>query len=79
MNEYLHFDKMITPTVVKSLFWLFVVGIVIAAIVTMFNSFWQGLAILVFGPLLVRIYAEMLLVLFQMNNNLTEIKNSLKK
>lgn len=76
MNEYLSFQKMISPIIIKALFWLCILGVVIYGLVTIFGgSFFMGLLILIVGPLVIRIYCELLIVLFQINNTLTEIKN----
>lgn len=38
-----------------------------------------GFIILIFGPIVVRIYAEILVVIFRINETLTEISQSLRK
>jgi len=76
MGEYLSFDKLITPTLVKILFWLLLAIVVLVALGDMFSGyFWRGLAILVLGPLGVRVYCEVIIVIFQINNLLTEIRD----
>jgi hypothetical protein len=79
MQEYLHFKKMITPSVIQVLFWIAVVAVVISGLAEMDNSVLGGLAIVILGPLAVRVYAEMLMVLFQISNTLSEIKTELTK
>jgi hypothetical protein len=72
--EYLTFRRLITPSLVQIVFWLGLVFIVIIGLGTMFTwSFWQGLAILVLGPLVLRIYCEIVIVLFRINNTLTDM------
>jgi hypothetical protein len=66
---------MITPIIIQVIFWLGVIVFAIAALVSMGQSFLLGLALLVVGPLCVRIYCELLIVLFRINDTLTEIKN----
>ena len=78
MNEYLSFRKMITPLIIQILFWLGIVVIVISAIAAMFSGqggFFQGLLLLVFGTLGWRIYCELIMVFFQMNGALQEIRD----
>ena len=89
MEDFLKFRKMITPTIIQILFWVGVAGTVIAALVTMAMSFGSygggavsflgGLVMLVLGPVFVRIYCELLILFFRMNETLTEIKNGLSK
>ena len=75
MQEYLSFRKMITPVFIQVIFWLAVAIIVIAAIVQMSNgNVGTGLATLIVGPLIARIYAEILIVLFRMNDSLSDIR-----
>jgi hypothetical protein len=74
MDEYLNFRRLITPSLVQIVFWLGLVFILIIGLGTMFTwSFWQGLAMLVLGPLVLRIYCEIVIVLFRINNTLTDM------
>ena len=93
MREFLTFKRMITPILIQVAFWLAVVLIVIVGLITIFGGLIQigrdavtglggavgGILIIVFGPLVARIYAEILIVLFRMNETLTEISDSLSK
>ncbi len=78
MNEYLTFRKMITPAIIQVLFWLGLITVVISGIAAMFNpqgGFWAGLMILVFGSIGWRVYCELIIVFFQMNSALGEIRD----
>ena len=89
LKDFLSFRKMITPVIIQVLFWVGAVGTVIAALVTMVSSltrygsgaggFFGGLVMLVIGPVLVRVYCELLILLFRINETLTEIKSDLSK
>lgn len=74
MREYLTFRKMITPVVIQVVFWIGIVGVVVAGIVQLTQNFIGGIAIIVLGPLAVRVYAEILIVLFEMNAALQDIR-----
>ena len=88
-NDFLSFKKMITPTIIKIIFWIGMAGAVIGALVMMGSSFGRygsgiggffgGLIALVVGPVIVRVYCELLILLFRMNDTLTEINKNLKK
>jgi hypothetical protein len=87
-GEFLAFRKMITPVIIQIVFWVGVViciisGLVaIAAAMTPYGSGYTviiGLLYIFIGPLLVRIYCELLILFFRMNESLTEIKNDLKR
>lgn len=86
MNDFLTFRKMITPMIIQVLFWIGAVVSVIAGIIMIIGgasspygggaAVLTGLLLLVLGPLAVRIYCELLIILFRMNETLTEIKNN---
>ena len=80
--EYItSFKKMITPLIIQALYWIGIVAVVIAAFAMMFRrgGFWIGLLYLVLGPIMVRVYAELLIVLFRMHEALNEISDTLKE
>lgn len=76
MNKFLKFEMMIAPIVIQVIFWIAIIGNVIFAFITMFGqSFWLGLAILIFGPIVIRLYCELLIVIFKIFDALNDIKN----
>ena len=77
MEDFLKFRKMITPIVIQILFWIGVVVVVILGIIGLSEDFLSGILMIIFGPLAVRIYAELLMVIFKMNDWLGEISESL--
>ena len=75
MNEYLTFDKFITPIFIQIIFWLGIAGIVILSLMAIVNgAALQGLLMLILGPLIWRMYTELLLVIFKINDNLSAIR-----
>jgi hypothetical protein len=77
VGDYLTFRRMITPVFIQIIFWLAVLAIVIVAIVQIGNGETAGgLVLLVLGPLGARIYAEILIVIFRMNDSLSDIRNA---
>jgi hypothetical protein len=78
MNDFLTFRKMITPLFIQVIFWVGVVGAVIAALITMFHtSFFAGIVALVVLPLFVRIYCELLILFFKIHEELVSIRQAL--
>ncbi len=76
MNEYLTFQKMLTPVVIQIIFWILTVIVILSALTLMFQgSFWYGLMVLIFGPLLVRIYCELMIIMFRIHDCLCEIRD----
>jgi hypothetical protein len=87
MEDFIKFRKMITPLIIQILFWVGVAITVISALWMMGTSFGRfgggagqflgGLIFLVVGPVLVRVYTELLILFFRMNETLTEIRDLL--
>ena len=82
-SNILNFDVMISTKLIKLLYFLALIGVVISAITTMLSrnpltgtsNFVWGLLMLIFGPLAVRIWAELMIVIFNINDNLAKIKD----
>lgn len=90
-RDYLMFRRMITPAIIQIIFWVFVgvavlfgvIG-VFAGLYTMFaQDFLGGLGVVVSSlvmivvmPVVIRIYCEILILLFRMNETLTTIANN---
>ncbi|MBP2257454.1 DUF4282 domain-containing protein [Virgibacillus alimentarius] len=85
-KNFVKFDKMITPTIIKIVFWIGVAFVVIGSVFTIAEgmsyygdpvNIFMGLLMLVVGPLFVRIYCELLIIMFKMYQTLTEVKTLL--
>ena len=77
MNEYLTFDKFITPVIIQILFWIGLACIVLLslwAIVSVPGGALVGLVYLLLGPIIWRIYMELLLVMFKIREELQLIR-----
>jgi hypothetical protein len=74
MGEYLSFRKHYTPGIIHVLFWVLLFANTVEAL---FNGhdFWGGLFTLVVGPVLIRVACELILILFEINDSLTAIRN----
>ena len=90
MNEsgdFLSFRKMITPIIIQILFWLGVIIAIIFGIVSIvygvirsdIPTLLYGLLVLILGPVAVRIYCEILILFFRINETLTEISNKIDR
>ncbi len=85
IRDVLFFDAMLTPKVVTLVYWLLLVTAVIAGLGSMFymgfqymtfGTFVRGLAITVGGAIGARIWCELVIVLFKLNENVQRIANS---
>ena len=76
MKAFLNYEYMITPGILKIISYI---GAVIAIIAGLFTAFtadlFGGLAVAVGGPIVLRIYAELMLVVFQIHTELRTIAN----
>ncbi|QLF93303.1 DUF4282 domain-containing protein [Pseudomonas sp. ABC1] len=76
MRDIFFFDTMITPKIITFIYWLGLLGVLLGGLGAMFSdSFFTGLGVLVFGAIGTRIWCELLIVLFKINENLQKIAN----
>lgn len=74
VKDFLSFKKMITPSVIQIIFWLGVGFCVLGGLYTMFAAdFLSGLVTLLVGPIVIRIYCEIMIIFFRMNQSLHEM------
>ncbi len=82
MNNILSFDKMLTPKIITFVYWLMLLGAIISSLSSMFGSytgftigkFFMGVLYIVGMAVGARIWCELLIVLFKMNEALQEMK-----
>jgi len=83
MESFMSFDRFITPTVIKILYWIALVVVVIAGLVGLITGLVhlslmeivRGLVVIVLGPFAVRIQAELILLSFRIYETLVEIRD----
>ena len=89
VNDFLSLRTMITPTLIR---FLFLAGVALSVLVGLFmvgagmfsswgggGTIFAGLLWIVFGPLLVRLYCELMIVIFSINDHLLSVRDSLGK
>jgi hypothetical protein len=85
MNEFLSFRRMITPTIIQVLFWIWLVMVWLGALVGGFALMAQGGAAIlgglfylvfagVFGSIVVRVMCELIILGFQIHGELVAIR-----
>ena len=88
MNDFLKFKKMMTPIIIQILFWIGVAVCVIAGIIEIVSGIntpyggggsvvFMGILLLLLGPILVRVWCELMLVLFSIHDTVNKIKNKM--
>ena len=82
MKEILHFDSMLTPKIITFVYWLLLLAAVVGGLASMFSgygglsfsSFLMGIIYAVVGAIGARIWCELLIVLFKMNEALQALR-----
>lgn len=78
-KEFLSFHTMLTPIIIQILFWVGVAATVIAGVILIAAGKVQGILVIILGPIVVRVYCEILIIFFRINDTLEEIKEILEK
>ncbi len=94
-KDFLAFRRMVTPIIIQVIFWIGVVGVILGGIVGFFSMLITGIShgeampilgaligvplMTIVGLLLVRLYTELLIVIFRINETLTDIKHLLEE
>ena len=98
-KDFLSFERMITPIIIKILFYIGLIGSFLGGFAFFFTSAFTGirfrsfgqilwgfilgalggLLIMFLGALVTRIYAELLILVFRINESLTDIKTLLQE
>ena len=84
MQDFLHFNRMITGDIIKYVFWALAGITALIGIFTFFGSLVVGelgaaiigIVITVLGPILIRIYCELMIILFKIHETLVDIKKT---
>ncbi|AGU49609.1 DUF4282 domain-containing protein [Variovorax beijingensis] len=82
MQDLLGFEKMVTPIVIRILYFLGLLVVLISGVSALFSGGFRGIltgiAILIFGAIMVRVYSELLILLFRIHDNLVSINQQMK-
>jgi hypothetical protein len=79
MGDFLRFETMITPAVIQVIFWIAVVVTVIGGFIELFQGGWgviRGLLTIILGPLVARIYCELIILWFRIHDHLRQIEHN---
>jgi hypothetical protein len=90
MSDFWAFRTMVTPVIIQILFWIGVIlCLIVGAIMVFYGAthlqggegpyLWKGVLLFVLGPLGVRVYCEILIIFFRINETLTEIEHAIKQ
>ena len=82
MGDFLKFETMMTSIVIQAIFWIAVVILVIVGILQIADGgsgIWTGLATIIVGPILARIYCEIIIIFFRINDHLRAIQHNTQR
>lgn len=90
MRDFWAFRSMVTPIIIQVIFWIGAMATLVAgAVMIIYGAtnyqmgagryVWKGILLFVLGPLGVRVYCEILIVFFRINETLTEIKHAVEE
>ncbi|HLV42698.1 MAG TPA: DUF4282 domain-containing protein [Brumimicrobium sp.] len=82
-QKLLYLDTMITPKIITIIYWILLVGSVISGITYIFGGyegftiykFFTGIVIIGLSAVGARIWCELLIVIFKINENLQNLKD----
>lgn len=88
MRNWLYFDAMVTPKIITFIYWILLAGAAVSGLVLITKGFgmirysgFAGFGMIVAAPILVvlcalmaRIYCEIMIVLFKINEALQDIR-----
>jgi hypothetical protein len=82
VRNLFYFDAMLTPRVITVVYWLLLVVVVLAGLGTLFYTgfqymsfgrFMRAVGITIGGAILARIWCELMIVLFKLNENMQRL------
>ncbi len=87
MKDFWAFRTMVTPIIIQVIFWIgAIITLVVGAVMIIYAAtnyepgmgryILKGVLLFFLGPLAVRVYCEILIIFFRMNETLTEIKHA---
>ncbi len=80
MEDFLRFRQMLTPVLIEVIFWAGVVVSILTGLGFLLKGGLGavlGLIYIFIGPLVIRVWCELIIVIFRINETLTDIRNSL--
>lgn len=80
LKSILFFNSMLTPKIITLVYWLLLLGILVGGVLMIFGviggGFIEGLLLIVFGSAGARIWSELMIVMFKINENLQRVADN---
>ncbi len=75
MKDLLFLDNMLTPKIITVIYWALLIFVVFAGLQTLYyGQFFMGLGIILIGAVAARVWCELMIIFFKMNEALQEIR-----
>ncbi|WP_282755053.1 DUF4282 domain-containing protein [Desulfuromonas thiophila] len=88
LKKMLNFDEMVTPSIIKIIYYISIFAVVLTGLIQLFTGLnssygggavvFSGIVTILIGPIVVRIYCELMILLFRIYEKLCEISNTMK-
>ncbi len=88
MGDFLTFRRMITPIIILIVFWIGIIGILVLGILIIVDGVCDesdvgeviiGVLFLIIGPLIWRVFCEILILTFRIIETLADVRNIIKE
>ena len=82
VKKFMYFDEMLTPKIIQLVFWVLSVLVILAGLIAIIGSFsyggglalLTGLLTMILGPIGIRIWCELMIVIFKIHESLQVIR-----
>jgi len=82
-RSILFFDAMLTPNLIRVVYWLGLLAVVWSGFGKMFSDgffgFFEGIVYIAIGVILLRVAAELVMLLFKLNENMEAVVKNTRK
>jgi len=76
MKDILSFKKMITPLFIEAIFYLGVLFVVAGGLIALFHHLYvTGIFMIIICPIIIRIFCELMILMFRIYDRLVEIRD----
>lgn len=81
MKDFFTFRRMLTPVLIQIAMFIGMLTLILTGLYGMFyeHAIIKGLIVIILGPIAMRLSAELLIVMFRVNETMTDIHNTLRQ
>ena len=81
-RKILYFDEMLTPSLIRTAYWLGLIAVVWTGLGHLFSNgflgIFEALIYIAMGVIVLRVIAELVMLLFKLNDNMQEVAQNTK-